>query len=207
VKICVQEGIDLNALYLLESFKEGTDLTKHLDLPKLLSWKQTLIRKALIDEQGYITLKGEDVLERINQCIDKKNLPKLPKNIIAGEESSFERWWKTFPATDVFEYKGKSFRGIRTFKKEKENCMIMFNRLIKNGRITEEEMIGALNLDLENRKEESIKRGENQLKYLQNTAAYLRQSTYEPYIELYKKGIRAQNNQEQATNYFNGINI
>lgn len=186
VRICLQEGIDLNNLYLLEAFAEGTDLTKHLDSSKFETWKQNLIRKSLIDEQGYITLKGQDVLDRIRKSIDKKTV-KYTRNIKPGEESAFERWWKAYPATDNFEISGKKFTGIRSFKKEKTECMLMFNRIIQNGRITEEEMIGALNLDVENRKRESVRSGENKLKYLQNTATYLRQFTYEPYVELYKK--------------------
>ena len=43
--------------------------------------------------------------------------------------------------------------------------------------------------DVLNKKENSVKAGENKLKYLQNSLTYLTQRSYEPYIEIVKEGI------------------
>ena len=50
-------------------------------------------------------------------------------------------------------------------------------------------MVKALEYEITQKKEESLKKGENKLNFMQNSLTYLNQRTFEPYIELLKENI------------------
>lgn len=208
VRICLEEKIDLNSLFLLEAFEEGKDLAKYLENPKFDAWKQTLERKSLINEQGTLLTQGKIVLDNIRKQISRKQ-EKLVKNV-SDEETPFDIWWRTYPGTNNFIINGKKFKGTRTFRAEKDTCRVLYNMILKSGEYTHEELIEAIKLEVENRKEESYKTGEDKLKYLQNSATYLRQYSFDPYVELVRAGMKSQETSKQTTketDYIGGINI
>ena len=49
-------------------------------------------------------------------------------------------------------------------------------------------MIEALNFDVLQKKENSVKTGTNRLSFMQNSFTYLNQRSFEPFIELIKEG-------------------
>ena len=51
-------------------------------------------------------------------------------------------------------------------------------------------MVEALEYEVVQKKENSVKAGENKLKYMQNSLTYLNQRTFEPFIELIKEGVK-----------------
>lgn len=206
VKICLNERLDLNSLFLLEAFEEGVDMSKYLEDPKMEAWRQTLVRKSLINEQGKILNQGMLVLDLIRKQINRKE-QKLTKNV-SDEETSFDRWWKAYPGTDNFSINNKFFKGTRAFRVEKDACRLLYNHLINSGEYTESELLEALRIEVENRKEESYRTGENKMKYLKNSASYLRQYAFDAYVELVRKGFKSeQNKQSNQVDYSGGINI
>jgi hypothetical protein len=207
IKICLEEKIDLNSLFLLEALEEEKDLAEYLKTPQLDSWKQTLVRKSLINEKGILLTRGKALLDNIRKGINCKK-EKLDKNV-SNEETSFDIWWRHYPGTNNFEINGKRFKGTRTFRVEKDTCRLLYNAILTSGDYSHEEMIEAIKLETENRKEESYRTGEDKLKYLQNSATYLRQYSFDPYIELVRTGLKSQNSNQKTTetDYIGGINI
>jgi hypothetical protein len=56
------------------------------------------------------------------------------------------------------------------------------------GEYTLTDLIAALEYDVLQKKENSVKQKANKLTYLQNSLTYLNQRSYEPFIELIKEG-------------------
>lgn len=97
-------------------------------------------------------------------------------------EDEFEKWWKEYPATDMFEWQAQSFYGSRGLKVKKEDCRKKFNEILLEGEFSSEDMIKALQVELFLKKNQSVKDKENKLKYMQNTLTYLNQRTFENFI-------------------------
>jgi hypothetical protein len=111
---------------------------------------------------------------------------KIIKRKPATEE--FEEWWKEYPGTDIFTYKGKKFSGSRNLKKDRDECRLKFDKILLEGEYTAAQLTEALKFDVLQKKENSIKTGLNRLSYMQNSVSYLNQRSYEPFIELIKEG-------------------
>lgn len=178
-----EAGLDMNTLFILECFSEGTDITKHISSLKLEAWKQNLVRNGYLNEDASITKKGEKLIEQVKKG---KHFPaerKEEKKII---KQGFDLWWENYPSTDVFTYKGKKFEGSRGFRVKKEECKKKFLKIVESGEHTAEEMIEALKCEVLLKKEASIREGDNKMRYMQNSLTYLNQYTYENFIELSK---------------------
>ena len=59
---------------------------------------------------------------------------------------------------------------------------------MNEGEYTAEDLIAALEYELKQKKENSIKTKSNKLSFMQNSFTYLNQRTFEPFIELIKEG-------------------
>lgn len=191
IKEILRNNISLDMLIVLKLVEEGhilADICK--GDAKLEIIQQGLIRKGLVTTDNKLTLTAKNVLKFLKEDAPKeKIIKKKPDN------SEFEQWWASFPGTDIFKHKGKTFKGTRTLKLDKENCKLKFNAILAEGEYTGEELRLALEYDVLNKKENSVKTGENKLKYLQNSLTYLNQRSYEPYIELIKQGITVEDKQ------------
>mgnify|MGYP003338952582 CR=1 FL=1 len=180
-----KSGFTLDMVFLLKLGEEGHDLKALcVNDPKMEIIYQGIRRKGLISENDKITLTGNNVLKFLKEEAPKEKIIKTKP-----DESEFEQWWTSFPGTDIFKHKGKTFKGTRTLKRDKENCRLKFNAILAEGEYTGEELRLAMEYDVLNKKENSVKAGENKLKYLQNSLTYLTQRSYEPYIEIVKEGI------------------
>jgi capsule polysaccharide export protein KpsE/RkpR len=71
---------------------------------------------------------------------------------------------------------------------KKDDCKLKFKKILDEGEYTIDELVAALEYEVLQKKENSVKAGENKLKYMQNSLTYLNQRTFEPYIELIKEG-------------------
>jgi hypothetical protein len=181
-----RNGFNLDMIFLLKLAEEGHDLVSLCEgNAKLEIICQGVYRKGLISQDHKITRIGKNVLEFLKQEAPKD---KIVKNKSVNED--FEKWWKAYPGTDTFEYKGKKFAGSRSLRSDKENCKTRFNSIIVEGEYSVDDLIAALEFDITQKKENSLKTGMNKLSFMQNSYTYLNQRSFEPFIELVKEGVK-----------------
>jgi hypothetical protein len=162
---------------------EGNDVDEMCaDDAKMKMLYQTVRRKGLLSESNKITIVGKEVLSFLNEEIEQ---PKLSKK---KPDSDFDKWWNRYPGTDTFTYKGQSFTGTRGMRVKKEDCKIKFNNIIGEGEYKSTELIAALEYEILQKKENSIKTKVNRLTFMQNSLTYLNQRSFEPFIELIREG-------------------
>jgi len=193
----VKKGYSLDLIYLLSLIYEEQDVTDMIeDSSKIAILHQTLIRKDLLSEANIITVKGKELLD----FIANEEISKLPKKAI--KISEFEEWWKIFPSNNRFSHKGKSFAATRALKVKQEDCKKQFNKLVNDKKFTAREIIEATKIDVLLKKNESVKKGENKLTYLQNSLTYLNQCSFQGFIELI-----GSNDEEEKTIIDSGTDI
>lgn len=173
----------MNTLYLLECADKGTDPTSYIDSSKVRAWKQTLIRKGYLLEEGRPTVAGLFVIKALKET-DGETLEIRIDFIQNKNNSNFEKWWAAYPSTDEFEHKGKKFKGNRGLRTNKAECKLKLLKVLEEGDYTIEDLIKALEVEVHMKKESSISEGENKLKYMRNSLTYLNQRTFENFIEL-----------------------
>ena len=71
---------------------------------------------------------------------------------------------------------------------KKDDCKLKLKKILDEGEYTTDELVAALEYEVLQKKENSVKAGENKLKYMQNSLTYLNQRTFEPFIELIREG-------------------
>jgi len=174
-------GYNLDYVYLLTLVEAGHDVKELCESPRMRALYQGIYRKGLITEEGKITLTGKELLSYITDgvVVDKKAKK-------AKAKFDFEAWWKAYPGTDTFTHKNKNFTGTRGLRVKKDECKVKFDKIIDEGEYTVEDMIAALEYEVLQKKENSIKQKTNKLTFMQNSLTYLNQRTFEPFIELIK---------------------
>lgn len=178
-----EAGLDMNTLFILECFSEGTDITKHIQSSKIEAWKQNLIRNDYISDGFILTKKGTEVLSSLK----RGRLPAQEAKIKEQEaKSAFDIWWAAYPPTDNFIHEGKRFSGSRGFRVKKDECKKKFLKIVESGEHTAEEMVEALKVEVSMKKEASIRDGANKLSYMNNSLTYLNQCVYENFIDIAK---------------------
>lgn len=179
----IQRGFTLDMIYLLKMIQEEFDVvTLCQTTPKLCLLCQTILRKQLVTENYKLTIEGKELLA----FFDTSSRETIAK--VKPDDDVFESWWKAYPGTDTFTYKGKSFVGTRGLRAKKDECLLKFNKIIGEGECTVEEMIQALEFEVLQKKENSIKTDTNRLTFMQNSLTYLNQRTFDPFIELIREG-------------------
>jgi len=176
----IRKGYSLDHIYLLSLIHNEKDISSLLEDPKMEYLHQTIIRKGLLSEVGIVTIKGKELLD----FIENEQAISLPKKEIKLKKLEFDEWWKIFPSNNKFSHKGKSFAATRALKVKQEDCKKQFNKLVNDQEFTAREIIEATKIDVLLKKEESVKRGENKLTYLQNSYTYLKQKSFQGFIEL-----------------------
>lgn len=191
-------GMDINHLYILEALAEGTDLSLHINSPKVLGWKQTLLRKGYIDIKEGITEAGKELLSSVGsgKLSIVKASRKLKKEKIVD---SFDLWWKAYPGTDQFKYKDISFRGTRSLRVKQDECALKLTVILSKGEYTIEEMIEAIEIEKLQKMEESVRVRQNKMSYFLNSLSYLNQRIFEPYIELIRSTPKGELNKSENT--------
>lgn len=180
----IKAGYTLDMLYLLKLIEEGNDASSLCENEKMSVLCQTIRRKGLLSENFKITLIGKSVLG----FLDEKGEPemKLVKSKIVSND--FDDWWKAYPGTDTFSHKKVDFTGTRSMRAKKDDCKLKLKNILAEGEYTIKEMIAALEYEVLQKKENSVKTKTNRLTFMQNSLTYLNQRTFEPFIELIREG-------------------
>jgi len=174
------------------------DISGLLESPKIIALVQSISRKGLISDDGKsLTTLGKELLQFLGTKEGKRLVKKPPSS------TEFDIWWKEYPGTNQFTYKGKTFVGDRSIKVKRDECRLKFDKILLEGEYTAIELIDALKLEVLQKKEASVKQGVNKLTYMQNSLTYLNQHTYEQFIELVKEGIAI----EETPKEFGGTDI
>lgn len=195
----IKKGYNLDIVFLLALVQEEECSIKELSYenPKLSLLYQTLLRKGLISEECKLTLEGKALLDFLSTPLNTKIEKKKPV------EDHFNRWWKAYPGTDTFTYKGKSFTGTRSTRVKKDECKLKFDKIMNEGEYTVDELIAALEFEVQQKKENSLKTGVNRMTFMQNSLTYLNQRTFEPFIELIREGQKV----KQSPDPYKGVDI
>lgn len=180
-----KNGYTLDMVFLLKLAEQDIDIQSLcVESPKLKALYQGIYRKGLITEDNKLTLAGKEVLQLLNKKDDEEIVLKK-KSVV---EDDFNIWWKTFPGTDTFVHNGISFAGTRSLRAKKDECKIKLNKILAEGEYTIEELVQALEYEVLQKKENSVKTKTNKLSFMQNSLTYLNQRTFEPFIELVREG-------------------
>lgn len=181
-------GYNMDHIYLLLQANQENDIKELCkESPKLEALYQGVLRKGLITEDGKITLTGKELIKFTEQ----PGAEKIVKRKVTLPD--FDLWWQTYPGTDTFTYQDKSFSGTRSLRVKKEDCKTKITSILQEGDYTIQELIDALNFEVEQKKMASIKEKVNKLSYMQNSLTYLNQRTFEPFIELIRAGVNVAN--------------
>lgn len=182
----IKRGYNLDVIFLLKLIDEQYDVSPLCEESmKIASVYQSLIRKALITKDDEkLTVLGKDLLVFMDTKMDAKIIRRRPAT------TDFEEWWKTYPGTDSFEYKGKSFKGTRALRLHKDDCRLKFDKILLEGEYTAAQLIAALNFEVNQKKETSVTENTNRLKFMQGSSVYLNQRAFEPFIELINDGAK-----------------
>lgn len=180
----IKRGYNLDIIYLLKLVDEQYDVGPLCkDSMRIAAIYQSLIRKGLITENDEkLTLVGRDLLDFLNIKGGAKIIKRKPPT------TDFEEWWKLYPGTDSFEYKGRKFTGTRAIRKGKDECRLKFDKIMLEGEYTAQQLIDALKYEIKQKKESSIATSSNRMTFMQNSVTYLNQRAFEAYIELINTG-------------------
>jgi hypothetical protein len=183
------KGYSIDSIVMLKLYDNDEKVKEELDLlllenKRIELIKQTLIRKALLTEDNKITSEGRSILDFLSSSVvgDGKKIEK--RKMVSVED--FTKWWSTFPGTDTFTHKGKTFTGGRALRVKKDDCRMIITKIVGEGEYTIDDLVKALEMEVLQKKENSVKTGVNRLTFMQSTVTYLNQRTFEPFIELAK---------------------
>lgn len=181
----IKKSYSLDHIYLLKLIEQQIDIQPLCDgSMKIAALLSGLIRKGLISEHDEkITTIGKELLIFIDSKEEKKIVKQKPAT------TEFNDWWLTYPGTDTFTHKGKTFSGSRTLRQNKDECRLKYDKILLEGEYTSSQLIEALKFDVLQKKEASLKENTNKLTYMQNSFTYLNQRSYEAFIELINAGI------------------
>lgn len=185
-KEIVDLKVSLDELYILEQFHNQVDV-RSLKGARVEGLIQGLHRKGYLLSNDQLSTPGESLVGYAKLSAPMKELIAYDK---AREESAFDKWWKAYPATDIFEYRGRKFTGTRGFRVKKEECKLKFQKILQEGEYSGEDLVRALEYEVAIKKEASVKEGENKMRYMQSTLPYLNQRTFENFVEISKQPLQ-----------------
>ncbi len=145
----------------------------------------TAKRKGLLNDNNTLSLEGKSLIDFLSSDISGEVFVKQKPTA-----TDFDIWWKAYPATDTFTHNGKSFEGSRAMKVRKDDCKEKLTKILSEGEYTIGELVEALQMEVMQKKENSVKTGTNKMSFMQNSLTYLNQRTFEPFIELVKEGVK-----------------
>lgn len=181
----VKDGYSLDMIFLLKLIEEDFDIKTLCEGDKKTEMLcQTIRRKGLVSEQFRLTVLGKNLLEFLATRAKTSKIVKKTETF-----AEFEKWWATYPGTDIFTHKGKSFSGGRTLRVSKDDCQIKLNTILAEGEYTIDQLIAALEYEVLQKKENSVKTSTNRLTYMQSSITYLNQRSFQNYIELINQGV------------------
>jgi hypothetical protein len=176
----------MDMVFILKLAEQDVDIKALCgESAKLQALHQAVLRKGLITEENKLTMSGQNIMKFLERKIEPD--AKLKKKI-SIDEDEFERFWRVYPGTDTFIHKGKKFTGTRSMRNNKDECKVKLFKILDEGGITLDEIIAALEYEVLQKKENSVKSGTNRMTFMQNTLTWLNQRSFEPFLELIKEG-------------------
>lgn len=172
----IKQKIPLDCIFLLELII----LEENIDSEEYLPFIQRLQRKGYIDGKQKPTEYGAALYKSLFEEV----VAVKPKTIVQKNDL-FEKWWETYPATNDFTINGRHFQGSQTKRIQKDECRKMFAIMCNS--FKGEDIIAATAYHINNAKEVSFKRKDNQLTYVTNSLRYLREKYFEPFISKVKE--------------------
>ncbi len=179
-KELIKKSYNLDLIYLLKLIEEQYDIQPlYEESMKISALYQSLIRKGLITkDEEKLTSIGKDLLKFVSDGTGDKIIKRKPIT------TEFEEWWKNYPPTDSFNVNGKVFKGTRSLRRGKEECKRKFKAILEEGDYTAQQLIKALQYEVNSKAERSVKERKNCMSFMQGSIPYLNQRTYESFIEL-----------------------
>ena len=178
-KEILEKGYSLDHIYILYLIRwDKNSYNLIAELPKVKAIVKGLVRNNLIDTD--VTPEGEKLVEMWKS----NDLVSIEIKTQDKKLEDFDKWWSTYPGTDSFSWKNRTFKGSRALRVNKDKCRIEFNKVLAKGEYTLQQMLNALNIEVGQKMEASTKENKNKLSFMQNSLTYLNQKTYEPYMEL-----------------------
>lgn len=182
----IKNGYSMDMVFILKLAEQDVDIKALCgESAKLQALHQAVLRKGLITEENKLTMSGQNIMKFLERKIEPD--AKLKKKI-SIDEDEFERFWRVYPGTDTFIHKGKKFTGTRSMRNNKDECKVKLFKILDEGGITLDEIIAALEYEVLQKKENSVKSGTNRMTFMQNTLTWLNQRSFEPFLELIKEG-------------------
>jgi len=162
-KVLISKGYSLDVLFILKMIDEGQDISSLTENKKIELLYHTLVRKGLITEDNKVTLEGRSLLGFLSnsEVVIQKRKPVA--------DDGFTKWWSTYPGTDTFTHKGRTFSGTRGLRVKKDDCKLLLTKIVGEGEYTIDELIKALEIEVTQKKDNSVKTSTNKLTYMQNS--------------------------------------
>ena len=163
---------------------EWNDIVKYMQ-NKLLQQTEIVhitgnVTKAVIQELTLIGTMSTLTLDNYIVASGAKKEKKKP--VPVADDKGFEEFWKEYPATANFQYRGMSFTGSRVLRSNYQICEQLYLRGLQENNVTGEQVVGALKKQIQLMKEESYDSGQNKLQYMAAIEPYLRQQKYMAFI-------------------------
>ena len=176
----IKRSYNLDIIYLLKMIDEQYDIQPlYKDSMKIAALYQSLLRKGLITkDEEKLTTAGKDLLKFVETTDNKKIIKRKPVT------TDFEEWWKNYPTTDTWTLDQHSYKGTRALRRGKEECRRKFKSIIQEGEYTAQQLIKALDYEVNQKVQRSIKERKNIMSFMQGSITYLNQRTFEAFIEL-----------------------
>jgi hypothetical protein len=176
----IKRSYNLDIVYLLKMIDEQYDIQPlYKDSMKIAALYQSLLRKGLITkDEEKLTTAGKDLLKFVETTDNKKIIKRKPVT------TDFEEWWKNYPTTDTWTLDQHSYKGTRALRRGKEECRRKFKSIIQEGEYTAQQLIKALDYEVNQKVQRSIKERKNIMSFMQGSITYLNQRTFEAFIEL-----------------------
>jgi hypothetical protein len=181
----ISSGISLDQIYLLELAEKNADLQELLkDNLQGLGSLQALVRRGYIID-GAISEAGQKLLNYIREAAGPT--VRLKKRASMSEDE-FETFWQAYPATDTIVINDRIvMKGTRALRKgDKQDLRVKLSKILLEGKYSLEDIIRALRFEVKQKVDESLKKKENKLSFMQNISSYINQRTFEAYIEISK---------------------
>lgn len=156
---------------------------------------QGLERKQLIvpdpaDHSYYIiSLEGTDYF--LSLVALRNNTSYQPQALSRQEKNrAFDEWWNTYPSTTYWVAgDGRVFTGDRALRSgtQEENRKLYF-KILNEGIYAHQQLLACLKYEIAAKKRQSLQNGSNCLHFMQNSLTYLRNRTFEHFMELSRQG-------------------
>lgn len=185
-KEILKNSLSLDHIYILYLIQHNYPVFETIaEDTKVKSYCRGLVRKNYTFTDGGVIYCTATGIELANMW-DSTNAAPIVNKDKTGE---FDKWWNTYPGNDTFTFENKTFKGSRGLRVRREECRLKFEQILMQGTYSTEQMIAALEIEVEQKKSASVKSGVNKLSYMQNSLTYLNQRTFESFMDLIGKKV------------------